>query len=129
MTIRNPITARRLQVLQLVLRDPAGITSRDLADALKITQTSALEHLRKLRKLELVGPEADGGRGTRWLCFVPAQQLRAATRQATRAERSRMRKAALAEAFESGPVRRVVSAADCLPVRTRAPASVFLLAA
>ncbi len=110
MTVRDIITPRRLEVLEIVMRHtPDGISASSLGRQMQITAASALEHLRKLRKLGLVGSTADG-RGARWTASGCADRVRAAREAQEKRHRA-------ADPFEAPVIKRTVRAADCAPVR------------
>lgn len=129
MTIRNPLTARRAEILQIVLGTEGGVCARDLADRLGINTQSASEHLRKLRALGFIGPVSNGGPGTKWTTAHTAEQLREITAAERARVRERERRATLAQRWEAGPTQRIVAASQCQPLHGCAPASVFNLAA
>ena len=129
MTLRDPLTARRVQILQLVLDTEDGVSARDLAKRLGINTQSAAEHLRKLRKLGYVGPVSNGGPGPKWTASHTAKELREITAAERARVRERERRVNLAAAWEAGPTQRIVAATSCAPLHCRAPISVFNLAA
>ena len=153
MTARKPkpdMPCSHKIVLRIVLDAGAPVDIKIIAAKAGFTQSHTGAVLRKLRDRGLVGPTRTGAQAC-WTLAEAAKaererasaerQQRLASRDALRVERARLacaRRAAstkaLAEATahdawaDEPPIRRVVPAHECQPLRLRAPASVFHLA-
>lgn len=120
-------------VLELVrrYRHTGGRTLSELAREANLSMSSVSWALRKFRLMGLVANDGNGN-GTRWLPVAEAAVARK-RRDRTRAQRlldtarheamRRTRKDL--DAFYRPPIKRVVPAAQCPPIRIRGPVSVF----
>lgn len=135
MTTKQTITARRAEILELVLTAPKGLTLRQIAQRFDCKTSSMRESLHKLRDLGLLGTSADGGRAVVWIAKTTADEIRARSRSERAAKLWAMRRNRKRELLkydrhiETGePIQRTVAADACERVVIRGPASVFDLA-
>lgn len=118
------------------LRDhPEGITRMALAELFGASGEHVRGTLRRLREDGKVLPTAEGSFRVRWSLPENIEIARAAVRrevvECLRAgwrRRNKVRREQRAAALDRPPMQIVVPAAQCRPVHTRAPCSVFHLA-
>jgi len=127
----NELTPRQAQILEMLRNNPRGWTTPVLAKRIGLSQSRTAEVLRLLRDQGLAAVTAHGS-GALWStperCKV-LRELAASRRRKLRRAREKDRKEqALALAWLE-PVHRCLPAHEAVPIRPRAPASVFHLAA
>jgi DNA-binding IclR family transcriptional regulator len=125
-----PLEVRQQQFLALLAPRASGISCRDLAKHVGLSEQRTAEVLRSLRRQGLVLTTADG-RHARWALTAAAEMFRAYRATLGPPRRRRDYRAEKAAAHLSFLRARhiVVPAAAAKPLRTTAPNSVFHLAA